>query len=132
MRRLPPIPTRTDTLFPYTTLFRSPICHSPLAFRLRHCLPLSAGLLLSIPSPPEPVHECTRYPCHAPLCPHPRCCRASRTVAAHPREASLLRPRPGLSQTPPAHRLCAPRPRRFGRTRRSEERRGGNKCVRTV
>src|SRR3546814_3420321 len=24
MRRLPPISTRTDTLFPYTTLFRSP------------------------------------------------------------------------------------------------------------
>src|SRR3546814_3505300 len=104
MIRRPPSSTLTATLFPYTTLFRS------------------AGLLLSIPSPPEPVHECTRYPCHAPLCPHPRCCRASRTVAAHPREASLLRHRPGLSQTRRAHRLCDQRPRRLGRTgSRSEE-----------
>src|SRR3546814_3630026 len=27
MLRRPPIPTRTDTLFPYTTLFRSPDAH---------------------------------------------------------------------------------------------------------
>src|SRR3546814_5679900 len=31
MRRLPPRSTRTDTLFPYTTLFRSPRRH-----RMRH------------------------------------------------------------------------------------------------
>src|SRR3546814_5203023 len=71
MIRRPPRSTRTDTLFPYTTLFRSP---------------------------------------------HPRCCLASRTVPAHPREASLLRHRPGLSQTRRAHRLCDQRPRRLGRT----------------
>src|SRR3546814_15065857 len=28
MIRRPPRSTRTDTLFPYTTLFRSPYCHS--------------------------------------------------------------------------------------------------------
>src|SRR3546814_8705978 len=31
MLRRPPIPTRTDTLFPSTTLFRSPTVRNPLA-----------------------------------------------------------------------------------------------------
>src|SRR3546814_19495678 len=31
MTRRPPISTRTDTLFPYTTLFRSPLFENPFA-----------------------------------------------------------------------------------------------------
>src|SRR3546814_3212828 len=35
MRRQPPRSTRTDTLFPYTTLFRSPLCALCLGSRIR-------------------------------------------------------------------------------------------------
>src|SRR3546814_1321014 len=35
MIRLPPRSTRTDTLFPYTTLFRSRAAHRPARFRAR-------------------------------------------------------------------------------------------------
>src|SRR3546814_16237178 len=34
MRRRPPVPTRTDTLFPYTTLFRSHCSPSPRSVQL--------------------------------------------------------------------------------------------------
>src|SRR3546814_14184605 len=50
MTRRPPRPTRTDTLFPYTTLFRSHLPHS-LAGRTRQPFPrgrvglLGAGVL---------------------------------------------------------------------------------------
>src|SRR3546814_9316661 len=37
MTRLPPRATRTDTLFPYTTLFRSPPCSTRTAFRHPRC-----------------------------------------------------------------------------------------------
>src|SRR3546814_3156939 len=43
MIRRPPRSTRTDTLFPYTTLFRSPRCHpapplaKPMAYQLPCC-----------------------------------------------------------------------------------------------
>src|SRR3546814_19465928 len=49
MIRLPPRSTRTDTLFPYTTLFRSP-------FRLHlalHLLPAAFGLVLVHALPPD-------------------------------------------------------------------------------
>src|SRR3546814_3286847 len=36
MKRRPPRSTRTDTLFPYTTLFRSPVASQHLAQRLAH------------------------------------------------------------------------------------------------
>src|SRR3546814_1594714 len=36
MIRRPPRSTRTDTLFPYTTLFRSPVRHGHVAFQIRH------------------------------------------------------------------------------------------------
>src|SRR3546814_3599199 len=45
MIRRPPRSTRTDTLFPYTTLFRSRFCRSSIS-RLRTCL-LSAGCATS-------------------------------------------------------------------------------------
>src|SRR3546814_8312850 len=35
MRRRPPRSTRTDTLFPYTTLFRSAHCYHPIIFDRR-------------------------------------------------------------------------------------------------
>src|SRR3546814_1242225 len=62
MTRRPPRSTRTDTLFPYTTLFRSEVagsggCHScgpaspPLHASLphHHCHPLQRGDILSRP-----------------------------------------------------------------------------------
>src|SRR3546814_8215038 len=39
MIRRPPRSTRTDTLFPYTTLFRSPAAHPPEQPDLRRVLP---------------------------------------------------------------------------------------------
>src|SRR3546814_8817823 len=45
MRRRPPRSTRTDTLFPYTTLFRSTVCEGRVEFDLhpaRSC-PADAG-----------------------------------------------------------------------------------------
>src|SRR3546814_8776471 len=44
MNRQPPVSTRTDTLFPYTTLFRSTVCSRPVAWHWRrHPDPLCAG-----------------------------------------------------------------------------------------
>src|SRR3546814_20767183 len=43
MRRRPPRSTRTDTLFPYTTLFRSPRPHRV------HALPAAGGVLAECP-----------------------------------------------------------------------------------
>src|SRR3546814_11792026 len=37
MIRRPPRSTRTDTLFPYTTLFRSPVVRSRPCYHLRRC-----------------------------------------------------------------------------------------------
>src|SRR3546814_7064409 len=37
MRRRPPRSTRTDTLFPYTTLFRSPVAQCPPSGTLSPC-----------------------------------------------------------------------------------------------
>src|SRR3546814_10959067 len=62
MIRRPPRSTRTDTLFPYTTLFRSAECHhqdllgrrrrlpaaDPHRLDLRHELPIHAGAVLAL------------------------------------------------------------------------------------
>src|SRR3546814_605809 len=47
MIRRPPISTRTDTLFPYTTLFRSPVDPAPLA------LATNVGVTTTIARPTE-------------------------------------------------------------------------------
>src|SRR3546814_20892525 len=57
MNRRPPISTRTDTLFPYTTLVRSASCRHPAASRLfpekvRGEPPGQAGRQPPIPRPP--------------------------------------------------------------------------------
>src|SRR3546814_13819194 len=46
-----------------------PTRHSPLACRLRHCLPLSVCLSRTTPNTPTPCPSLTSTPCHAPLCP---------------------------------------------------------------
>src|SRR3546814_18912999 len=53
--RLPPRSTRTDTLFPYTTLFRSSPADSPIATR--------AAALLATLKPPAPFAA----PVHPPI-----------------------------------------------------------------
>src|SRR3546814_5328217 len=52
MRRRPPRSTRTDTLFPYTTLFRSPASRAGRAAgALRHRRPHGAGRAVGGPRP---------------------------------------------------------------------------------
>src|SRR3546814_10285043 len=65
MIRLPPRSTRTDTLFPYTTLFRSEILRS-----LSGHVPLQT-ILLEQP-PHSPIHWCL-----TPVCRPPPRCRAN-------------------------------------------------------
>src|SRR3546814_8249907 len=59
MRRRPPRSTRTDTLFPYTTLFRSPGPHSngrnP---QLPVPLPERQGSFFGLPVPQRPSVQC--------------------------------------------------------------------------
>src|SRR3546814_13427417 len=63
MIRRPPRSTRTDTLFPYTTLFRSPAL--PTAIRASVPLPLvSAQLVLSSRRCQAPTHEYLRRSYH--------------------------------------------------------------------
>src|SRR3546814_17593629 len=46
MIRRPPRSTRTDTLFPYTTLFRSQVVGTTVSIALRHTLTAIGGTLL--------------------------------------------------------------------------------------
>src|SRR3546814_7630483 len=70
MRRLPPRSTRTDTLFPYSTLFRSPAL-PPRPRRIPPARPLLRWFLVFIAgqsSAPAPGHKscpCVR-PAHKP------------------------------------------------------------------
>src|SRR3546814_2143383 len=104
MLRRPPRSTRTDTLFPYTTLFRSPMSPAPPD-------PRSAALLASLPDTARPAHVAKgpfRFPpaaairerattpaAHrvrdAPSSPRDRC---AAVLAAHP-VTRASRPRPG-------------------------------------
>src|SRR3546814_2336302 len=70
MIRRPPRSTRTDTLFPYTTLFRSRRANHPLkaAFFLSRLRPrrirVSERLPRCPPGPCRPAHRCNRQaPC---------------------------------------------------------------------
>src|SRR3546814_675043 len=56
MRRRPPRSTRTDTLFPYTTLFRSPV----EAMTIRHCDDVSGRAIeCAIPSDGDFCTRCS-------------------------------------------------------------------------
>src|SRR3546814_1664096 len=76
MIRRPPRSTRTDTLFPYTTLFRSdldsvrPACQPPIADAGPHCSHVRQGL--------RSFHDATEHA--IPLA-------QARTGAGHPRRA---------------------------------------------
>src|SRR3546814_4090380 len=60
MIRRPPRSTRTDTLFPYTTLFRSP-GHPPLPAAPRHAQRVGGGVFRSPSrSPDGPRRPCRR------------------------------------------------------------------------
>src|SRR3546814_19781516 len=114
MIRRPPRSTRTDTLFPYTTLFRSEGRDRPQ----RHHLVL------------KPI----RRVCHGLQASH-RWPPGRRRV--HPRRRRT-RHRKGLRDLCPRRRGAARRGDRGGQTRlsgmvvaRSEERRGGQECVST-
>src|SRR3546814_9223661 len=54
MIRRPPRSTRTDTLFPYTTLFRSPVARPLQAAPMHPCRPTAIAMLPMIP----PVGRC--------------------------------------------------------------------------
>src|SRR3546814_12904437 len=105
MRRRPPGSTRTDTLFPYTTLFRS------FRFPARH--PDDAIIDVEIEVTDEPVpHLAHRQPVthhHRP--------RADEAFPAGLQQRSL----DGAPR----------RVRPIEHPHRSEERRGGKECVRT-
>src|SRR3546814_2491455 len=58
MNRLPPRSTRTDTLFPYTTLFRSASLKSPRTTRLSRA---------QAPSAPKPRRSPTSQSNHGPI-----------------------------------------------------------------
>src|SRR3546814_17379435 len=80
MIRRPPRSTRTDTLFPYTTLFRSE--HAPEAAVLEQLQALMLGLavvddLVGLQRQPEMRMQALLYPAaHRPL---PRRCSATTT-----------------------------------------------------
>src|SRR3546814_8968876 len=76
MIRRPPRSTRTDTLFPYTTLFRSPMAPRVSASRA-WCRPRRR---FSAPSATPPV--CVSLPC--------RCCRTACRSEEHTSELQSL------------------------------------------
>src|SRR3546814_16519331 len=107
MLRRPPRPTRPDTLFPYTTLFRS-----PLSEMASTPIPTLASLL-----PDERV-----FGTGAPALTAAR--GWGEAVSLHPNSADFLALPAHLAQLPP-------RPL-YGRgADRSEARRVGKECVRT-
>src|SRR3546814_4806949 len=106
MRRRPPRSTRTDTLFPYTTLFRS--CSAPdtvprlirAAWTLRKrqsdlcsLRPISLRRIfmanqLSVTRPPRPAAATTKAPQHEPASPDQRrdvCPHAGGSPSSFPR-----------------------------------------------
>src|SRR3546814_10324188 len=71
MIRLPPRSTRTDTLFPYTTLFRSapsvlPTSSAPTIY-LFWCMYANCGSVLAMTHPAAPRHAPLTVPRRAPL-----------------------------------------------------------------
>src|SRR3546814_11971816 len=85
MIRRPPRSTRTDTLFPYTTLFRSPERQRPQVLR-------PAGPPPSLrAAPPARGDRAPYHPRQAPAVQ-----RLCRTLAPHPARRAL--PRPGSQE----------------------------------
>src|SRR3546814_17999927 len=101
MIRRPPISTRTDTLFPYTTLFRSCLESCPMAPRPSCLIVSSLAVLLS-----------AAFACGAQV-PRPG------EAGLSPAEAAQLQAARAASAVYSA------------RIARSEERRVGKECVRT-
>src|SRR3546814_6615190 len=86
MIRRPPRSTRTDTLFPYTTLFRSLPCIEPMQPRhLSACPPCG-----TVDACPQLQGTITNAPSQSPLHRHGRCTAAGlRHIVAARRSASL-------------------------------------------
>src|SRR3546814_16224192 len=112
MIRRPPRSTRTDTLFPYTTLFRSFLPH-------RGMRPSPAGTSITLPpdtgSRKEIEMKTRNRILHAALA----CALLSFAAAAAAQEEPARQPAPQASATPDAEQ------------QRSEERRVGQECVGT-
>src|SRR3546814_17815819 len=117
MIRLPPRSTRTDTLFPYTTLFRS-----DLAFR-QSCGVDRRGLLHD--SIVDPAARGRLLPLDVPW---PLCRGGGADDAAKGRSLRTTRARLWLCPIGRAIRLAAPRLSDRAADR-SEERRVGKACV---
>src|SRR3546814_6081637 len=60
MIRRPPRSTRTDTLFPYTTLFRSTVLPSLKAKKLTSSPVRNCSITTSAPAPPKPPSNIVR------------------------------------------------------------------------
>src|SRR3546814_10537079 len=107
MTRRPPISTRTDTLFPYTTLCRSVVCrcaHAGLAHDDRRRQRVDAGVLQELRvqtrTGKQPPHQCGRG-CQSV---EPRGCRAIGLATARrcARRTGRTDRLPGLAAQGPA------------------------------
>src|SRR3546814_12792702 len=111
MIRRPPISTRTDTLFPYTTLFRSSGLPGPTpAVGARHAAGLSAGKILARPPPAG-----------GPTLRHTFRATGGNAMAHHPADRPNVFPCFKYRDAPAAIEWLG---------RSSEERRGGEEGVR--
>src|SRR3546814_3328170 len=89
MRRRPPRSTRTDTLFPYTTLFRSPFSHiiGAICRRIRYQLP--RAYRAALPSSNARVEHSARLP-YAILPQHGDAPRMTATIALVDDDRNIL------------------------------------------
>src|SRR3546814_18989405 len=119
MIRRPPRPTRTDTLFPYTTLFRSPR-KRPVPYHQHPFGPATRTGHFGLRQPLRRIESAVRTdgnalplpPSHLNARPLPLPCRADH-LPLQPRTAAGLAPRP-YTPLPPAranhHHTPAPPP----------------------
>src|SRR3546814_15316496 len=121
MIRRPPRSTRTDTLFPYTTLFRSGSSPGDKSLVRRHHTVLAAiSSCYSVPEGrfPRVTHPCATKP-------------EGFVRLACVRHAASVRSEPGSNSQVNVQSPGQGKPAQQPSSRRSEERRVGKECVRT-
>src|SRR3546814_19150362 len=123
MIRRPPRSTRTDTLFPYTTLFRSAVSGT---VRNNAAAATRTGNFVIGLSPQEGPHRSGRS---GDRFPPARRGRAFSPRPIGPASGSYFRPHPGRRRTG-NHRANSLRV--LGRAFSTEERHGGEECVSTL
>src|SRR3546814_21068262 len=123
MIRRPPRSTRTDTLFPYTTLFRSPRRRAGTISRATRCARVGN------PAVPDDGPDPEQRPVAESTVPHLDRTRHRRRTECRRRPYPLGQGDQGTDRPP--RRIHGALYRQSTRPRRSEERRVGNECVRT-